>query len=494
MISSNARESWLGLRQRLGDTHDRLGTIRLISAATGYVPLPHQLRAHLAGAGPGETSFKLFCAGVGSGKTLFSVYELLAYAIMNPGCSGIALGPTFDLCVSTLLPEFETAIEKMHAAGYPIVRRFVRSRLEAELVCGGNIAWRSFSKIENMRGRTCAYATIDESEVSFDPGYIWNVLQGRLRDPRARVRGLWATTTPKGLRGIPALFVERRHAARGMAVAERDRELKRWFSIKASSLSNSYLPRDYITNMERSYSKRMFRAEVMGDVLKPQSAVFQFSRDDHVRPYRHNRETPYAISCDWGHSNPHVLFMAQLPDGALIVFDEMCPDGGTNRDRFRQMIVDRCAQYGRPPEWAIGDRAVRSEMAWLMGQFPAAQVSRMRSREEQSIISGIAVVNSLLDPVQGAPMLYLSTDVAGRQDRRALVKAMLNYRYKQMADGTIDTMRARKDGVSDHACDCLRMACVVLAEQSKATFTLDRTHGRKRTSRLGSRPSFLGRR
>jgi hypothetical protein len=308
------------------------------------------------------------------------------------------------------------------------------------------------------------------------------------------VRGLWATTTPKGLRGIPALFVERRHAARGMAVAERDRELKRWFSIKASSLSNSYLPRDYITNMERSYSKRMFRAEVMGDVLKPQSAVFQFSRDDHVRPYRHNRETPYAISCDWGHSNPHVLFMAQLPDGALIVFDEMCPDGGTNRDRFRQMIVDRCAQYGRPPEWAIGDRAVRSEMAWLMGQFPAAQVSRMRSREEQSIISGIAVVNSLLDPVQGAPMLYLSTDVAGRQDRRALVKAMLNYRYKQMADGTIDTMRARKDGVSDHACDCLRMACVVLAEQSKATFTLDRTHGRKRTSRLSSRPSFLGRR
>ena len=115
-------------------------------------PLAHQLRAHIAGADPGDTSHKLFCAGVGSGKSHFSVYELLIYAICNPGASGVALAPTYDLCVSTLLPSFEEAIERLHASGYPLVRRIVRSRLEAELVCGGTIAWRSFSKIENMRG------------------------------------------------------------------------------------------------------------------------------------------------------------------------------------------------------------------------------------------------------------------------------------------------------------------------------------------------------
>ena len=174
------------------------------------------------------------------------------------------------------------------------------------------------------------------------------MLQGRIRDPAARMRGLWATTTPKGLRGIPALFVERRHAARGLPPDEQARELRKWFSIKASSLSNSHLPGDYIANMERSYSKRMFRAEVMGDVLKPQAAIFQFNRDDHVRPYQHNNQTPYAISCDWGHSNPHVLFIAEQKDGALMVFDEMCPEGGTSSVHFRQMIVERCAMYGRP--------------------------------------------------------------------------------------------------------------------------------------------------
>ena len=492
--SSNAREGWLELRQRLGDNHDRLGALRLISAATGYVPLPHQLRAHLAGAGPGATSFKLFCAGVGSGKTIWSVYELLIYCVMNPGSSGLALGPTYDLCVSTLLPEFEIAVERMHKAGYPIVRRYVRSRLEAELVCGGSIAWRSFSKIEHLRGRTCGYATIDESEVSFDPAYIWNVLQGRLRDPRARMRGLWATTTPKGLRGLPALFVERRHAARGLPQSEQQNELRRWYTIKASSMSNTHLPGDYIANMERSYSKRMYQSEVMGDVLKPQAAVYQFSRDDHVRPYRHNPETPYAISCDWGHANPHIIFLAEQPDGALIVFDEMCPDGGTSSVKFRQLIVQRCAQYGRPPDWAVGDRAVRSEMSWLLQQFPAAQVSRMRSKEEQSILSGIAVVNSLLDPVDGPPMLYLSTGIAARQDRRALIKAMLNYRYKQRSDGTIDTMRCQKDGISDHASDCLRMACVVLAERTRSTYTLDRFHGRRGTSRSGPDRRLISRR
>ena len=484
MTLSNARANWLTLRERLGDTGDRLAALRLLCAATDYVPLPHQLRPHLATGAPGDTSFQLFCSGVGSGKTVWSMHNAVLHAILNPGCTGLVLGPTYDLLTSTLLPQWEHTVEQLHKSGFPLVRRYLRSRLEAQLVCGGTVAFRSFSKIENMRGRTAAWACIDESEVAFDPGYIWNVLSGRLRDPRARVRSMWATTTPKGLRGIPALFVERRHAARGLAPAERDRELRRWFSIRASSLDNKHLPADYVAQMRSSYSKRLYRAEVMGEVLKPVAAVFQFNRDDHVRPYRHNRETPYAISCDWGHANPHALFLATQPDGALVVFDELCPDGGTSRDRFRDMIAKRCAHYGRPPDWAVGDRAVRSEMSWLLQQFPSAQVSRMRSREEQSIITGISTVNAMLDPVDGPPMLYLSTDMAGRQDRRALIKSMLNYRYKQRADGTIDSMHAVKDGVHDHAADCLRMACVVLAERSRSTYNLDRRYGNKRTNRL----------
>ena len=110
----------------------------------------------------------------------------------------------------------------------------------------------------------------------------------------------------------------------------------------------------------------------------------------------------------------------------------------------------------------------------------------MRSRDEQSIITGISTVNAMLDPVDGPPMLYLSADMAGRQDRRALIKSMLNYRYKQRADGTIDTMRAVKDGLTDHAADCLRYACVVLAERSRSTYNLDRRYGNRRTSRLAN--------
>ncbi len=491
MTLSSSREKWGDLRRRLGESHDRLGALRLVSAATGYVPLPHQLRAHLAGACPGQTSFKLFCSGVGSGKTAWSVREQMIHAICNPGTHGVVLGPTYDLCVSTLLPEWEQAVERLHASGIPLVRRMVKSRLEAQLVCGGTVSWRSFSKIENMRGRTLAWACIDESEVSFDPPYIWHVLQGRLRDPRAMMRGLWATTTPKGLRGIPAMFVERRHAARGLAQGAVQAELRRWYTVRASSLDNPHLPEDYVRQMRATYSKRLYRAEVLGEILKPHAAVYQFSRDDHVRPYSHTPETPYMISCDWGHANPHALFLASLPDGALVVFDELCPDGGTSTARFRDMIERRCAALGRPPSWAVGDRAVRSEMSWLVQRFPRAQVSRMRSREEQSIIAGIGRVNSLLDPVDGPPMLYISAGIAARQDRRALVKSMLNYRYKQRADGTIDTMRAQKDGVHDHASDCLRMACVVMAEQSRATFTMDRTYGSRSTNRLGHRGRLL---
>ena len=58
--------SWEEFRHLAGRTKDRMMVLRLIAAATGYNPLPHQLRAHRAGA-----RHKLLLGGVGSGKDLF---------------------------------------------------------------------------------------------------------------------------------------------------------------------------------------------------------------------------------------------------------------------------------------------------------------------------------------------------------------------------------------------------------------------------------------
>ena len=105
MSDDPRRESWLRLRHQLGRNHDRVGALRLVSAAAGYVPLPHQFRFHVAGAGRGEVTKKLALAGVGAGKTKASMVEAVLLTILNPGCVGVICGPTYDLAVSVLLPE-----------------------------------------------------------------------------------------------------------------------------------------------------------------------------------------------------------------------------------------------------------------------------------------------------------------------------------------------------------------------------------------------------
>jgi len=204
---------------------------------------------------------------------------------------------------------------------------------------------------------------------------------------------------------------------------------------------------------------------VMGKVLQPSSAVWPaFDLARHVTPYVFDPSVPYSISIDWGRTC-HALWIQRHTSGALIVFDEYTGvEGGTPRDHLRAEVVRRCRVLKTEPEYAVGDRAVKSEMAWLINQYPKTWVRRMVSRFEQSVTAGVEVVRSLLDPIEGPPMLYLSQALADSRDPRGIARCLAGYRYKTRPDGTIDPDRFLKDQVLDHGADALRMACRVLAE------------------------------
>ena len=483
------RRRWGDLRRHLGVTQDRAGLLRLLTAATGYRPMAHQTRAHLAHA-PDGTTQKLFLAGIGAGKTVWSMAECVMLAIANPGCLGAVTAPTFDQTVNVLLPEWMELVDAMAASGYPIQRRFITSMSEAHLVCGGRVLFRSFSKVDHLRGFSLAWAAVDESEVSMNPRRVWDVLSGRLRDPRANMRQIHCTTTPQGLRGVPAMFIGARNRANGIKdPEERSRALRRHWTCTATSHQNVHLPDGYIDSLVSSYSKRQYAQEVEARILKPSTAVWpEFSAEAHVRPWAYDPSLAYGIACDWGHQYPHVIWLQQAPDGAWIAFDEFCDDQ-VPRDHLRDHIRKRCTALGRDPEVAVGDRAIKDEMAWLMHAFPRTAVKRMRTKEEQSVNRGIEAVRALLDPIEGPPRLYLSSRLAASQARRALIRCVQNYRYKMRASGEIHVGMPWKDNVHDHGADALRMFVVGVIEGESAAYSTGRSerYGARRTSRHGLR-------
>lgn len=459
--------SWREFRDTCGKQKDKWRALQLVCAATGYDPLEHQLRAHLATA-----HNKLLLGGIGSGKTMWSCAELICQIVMNPGCSFGAFSPTFDGVMNVQFPVFEDFCTKMAVAGYPLMRKFNKSMAKADLVGGGSVYFRSFLKIDSIRGFQIAGAAIDESEVANDPVYVWNVVAGRIRCPKANTRHIWATSTPRGLRGVVGLFVDRRMT--------NDKE--NWWAARASSMDNTHLPDGYLRTVHQGYSKRLFEQEVLARVLRPSHVIFdEYNPAQHVIPYKFDPSMPYDIACDWGYNHPYVAWIQRLPNGQAVIFDEFIDDE-VPRDLLRQEITKRCAALKREPEYAVGDRADRSNMFWLINRFPRTHVRRMKTKEQQSIREGIEVVRSRLDPLDGPPMLFVAQKLTGKTSRRGAHNAFQNYRWALHRDGSISD-QAWKDGTYDHAMDSIRMWSVVHNDQRTQAFVLKYGESRERKLR-----------
>ena len=465
-----SRRPWHELREEIGSTRNRLAALQVMSAATGYKPLPHQLRAHLAGVDSGICN-KLLLGGVGAGKSYWNMAECVLLAMMNPGSVGAVVSPTYDQAINVLLPLWEEMTDALARAGYPLVRRWLGSMSEAHLVCGGRVLFRSHSRVDRRRGRTLSWAALDETESSTNPTYVWDVIAGRLRDPHANVLQCHATTTPQGLRGVPAIFIQGRQAARAMkGKAQKAEELRRGYTVRAHSTTNKHLPPGYIDSLRATYSKRQWEQEVEAKILRASSAVWpEFQVETHSRPWAYDPSLPYSVAVDFGYMCPHVLWLQQATDGCWIVFAEFHEDQIPPL-RLRQVIGDKCRRLGKDPEHITGDRAAPQELSYLSREYPGTYVHRMRTKDEQSKRKQIEAVRTLLDPLAGLPRLMISTKLAQSTGRRALVKCLQNYRYRTRANGEIDESQPWKDQVHDHGADALayHVAAVAAVDDMKA--------------------------
>lgn len=187
---------------------------------------------------------RLFCGGVGAGKTFAGAIEV----INQPNNTlGIVVAPTFTMLKDSTLRTF---LELYENSG--LIVSYNRSDMTMVLKGNRTVLWRSVDKPEKIRGITAGWAWMDEAAYCEEEAY--KVILGRLRKRPGRV---WLTTTPNG----KANWVYRLVRSGNITV------------IRASTRTNHFNPSFYVETLAGNYDAQMAAQEIDGEFVDTSGAL-----------------------------------------------------------------------------------------------------------------------------------------------------------------------------------------------------------------------------
>jgi hypothetical protein len=412
----------------------------------------------------------LFIGGFGAGKSFVNALRCITAVLEGPYSDGIIVSPTYDLCINVNLRALEDLNDRMIArTGKGIIAQVNKSRMEVVTHWGRKILLRSATRCQNLVGLNLGWAAMDEVTTMPRQEEVFDLLQARLRCPNypSHRRSLWATTTPAGYQGVIRRLGELRKAEEDQVCI-----------IRATSMDNPHLDPKFIESLKSSYSKARWKAEVLGEVMAPTTAVFPEFSSKHIVPWVKG-EGEWIGGADWGITRHHFLELdvVELTPGIktyIIVGEHFTPNESVDRqNRWWQDLKDERKKH----PLAVGiDRAD----SWKQGKMLRSWGWRTKQNEDSRgqatrVLPGVELIRDLLDPADGGrPRLYLSEKLVreGRQNRWSIFYCLQQYRW-MMADGyPIDVIA--KSGY-EHGIDALRYA-VLSQEKWRTTrgyFTMD---------------------
>lgn len=450
----------MALRGRAHDNPRRRGEVQLGLRAALWPDKPHRPQQRYV-LGSRRLWHGLF-GGRGSGKTVALAQKVVQLALANPSATGLVLGRTGREISDKIVPAIQREFTKIRlASGFNLVRSWSQADQAWTLINGARILLRPYGRRASLKlvnGYNAAWAGLDEVEYAQVPAQ--EVVQSvffALRAPEASLRCMAVVSSPNGMRGFPKLFHD----------AQADGS-PRHYVVTATVYDNPYIDDDFIAALRAGSSTRQWKQEGLGQILLPSDTVFggEYSEAQHVVPWTWRRGLPYVVGIDWGTTHAYFMFAQVLPDGTWVVAYEETHEE-TSRLKFREAIVKAVKlmrqRYGSTPYMFAADRAVKSENLWLGNLFgPVARggIVRMDTRQEQDIARGLAIISSMLDPLEGAPKVLFSSQLPTRGPGFAGLRySMTHYRWQRHADGTL-TDRPWKDDITDHPIDALRYAIV----------------------------------
>jgi Terminase large subunit, T4likevirus-type, N-terminal len=296
-----------------------------------------------------------FSGPVGSGKTVALVNKALQMAVENPGCLGLLGAPTIPMLQSVTI---RTMLETLEMRRVPFTFLSQESKLFLPR-SRSTIVFRPLEFFDRLRGLNLAWFGIDE--LTYCKEGAWQVLQQRIRDPKARKLGGFAVWTPKGFDWVYDRFVSPATRLEGHeAIIAGSRE------NVAVLLNNP----GYYEDLRASYDERFYRQEAEGEYLNIFSGRVYYSyegeRNDAPLEFNPHQRLNWALDFN---IDPMSSVLLQDLGGNIQVLDEISLRGASINDmcaRFTERVTPLMAKWRdtngqRPFEVGVyGDAAANS--------------------------------------------------------------------------------------------------------------------------------------
>ena len=302
------------------------GTVRASKCERGirYRSLPSQARFHASVA-----RFKGFSGPIGSGKSQALCQEAIRMSYINAGRLGLVGAPTYpmlrDATQNTLFEILDRnrIPHDFNKAENVLIMRDTRSK----------VLFRAVDEFDRLRGTNLAWFGVDE--LTYTPEDAWLVLEGRLRDPRAKRLCGFAVWTPKGYDWVYRRFL--------------DEPVEGYEAVIAKAFENCHvlgrIP-DFYERLKRSYDENFFRQEVLGEYVNSSGGrvYAQFDRKTHMQDLSVDGSAPLLWALDFN-VDPMCSVVAQIAGKTVRVLDEIVLGRATTRqacDEFHARYRNHC--------------------------------------------------------------------------------------------------------------------------------------------------------
>lgn len=277
--------------------------------------------------------------------------EAIRMTYVNAGRLGLLGAPTYPMLRDATQSTF---FEILATNGVPyehnkaentVVMKDTRSR----------VLFRPVEEFDRLRGTNLAWFGVDE--LTYTPEDAWQVLEGRLRDPKAKQLCGFAVWTPKGYDWVYRRFV-----------AE---PVEGYEAIMAGASENHHLldrVPDFYERLKRSYDEDFYRQEVLGEYvnLNGKRVYSAFDRREHVRRLSVNPVLPLMWALDFN-VDPMCSVVVQIEGPFIKVVDEIVLSRATTRQACEE-FQSRYASH-----WAgllvFGDASGRNQQTTGLSDY-----------------------------------------------------------------------------------------------------------------------------
>lgn len=271
-----------------------------------YRPLNAQYRFHAS-----NSKHKGYSGPVGSGKSLALAYESLYLSALSPNCIGYVTAPTRTMlhgaaqrAIFQMLQE--EGIRYSYKGGEQDTITFMPGDPNFDATNGrltpSQIVFRTASNPDRLRGPNIAWFGMDE--MTYSDQESWDILIGRIRDPRANQYNGFGCWTPKGYDWVYDKFIN---------PLTRDHETEMIYSTPGE---NFHLPENFYAGLLRTYDTAWADQEVKGSYLSVfQGQVYHgYDPKESVQQVNYVPGLPLVWTFDFN-VNPFCTVLLQLVDG-----------------------------------------------------------------------------------------------------------------------------------------------------------------------------------